>query len=839
MRHSLLLVFIFVIGGLFYWTCALSFSEEESADLNEPTMPLHAAELELPNQADTEEVSRERLELGGPEIPAAGVPEEVAVSQPKLLVRLISGETGEPIAHASVWTYQRNLERRERSMWDVSKNETDPEVLAAEYSEEYFSDVHGHVEVPEIGDNQVFVARKGELFGYSFQFPSQMRVLKMWQDQSLQVKVVDAFHRPIVGMPVCLASVLEERVFPILDSRVLSNQEGIAHIPHLSHWASTRPASRLRVHPLVLLQHPVLAGIPSGNETMTLTLPAMGQVVVVDDVEAKQPGLSVQMAWDANPGTGWHRDARKWNNAEKGVFANTMSDGRSVYPFVGLDMRLVVSVRTERGREQRFGFGWGPRVADEEVLLQMEAADPDRVVQVQVLDESREPIRNQDLLAGYQTGNSHHSGDALYPTDADGVVRIEIDAASYSSWFDATTVLDLQTAPSFDGKPMRGSLALGALLPGVKDLGRLRLDSSQLLISGRVVNEAGEPQQGLMLFASSHYEQYDSFDFAFSKKDGSFVLFGNAHGPEFELEISAEGFLPYHETLLAGSYQTEIVLQKGGQLVGRVLFDPAIPANVFAMRFLADGSTSDPRILGLDDDGTFHAEGLVVSAGRLDLIHEKQATVFASFDFVLPVWNSGATDARLAEIDMRGKVVLAKVRVKNTLGEAIPYARIQGHEERKNQMRGFCNSLGDADLFLPGGDFPALVLAPGMTSQEVRLQGGVQEIVLEEGIEVWLQLDPPPSLPPGVTVKARMESRQWGSRAGATDFDAKGVAMVKLPSTGPFRCLLWLYKEGMSLGKIRTINNPYLEIGESSRETPVMVSVDLEMVSKVLARPMK
>ena len=297
------------------------------------------------------------------------------------------------------------------------------------------------------------------------------------------------------------------------------------------------------------------------------------------------------------------------------------------------------------------------------------------------------------------------------------------------------------------------------------DLGDIIMRARPVRIGGVVLSSRGEPLVGVTVRLLPR-EPKDSLDFAtlfFSytascDDEGRFEFYEVPEEGEFELEAVGSGFAPSRRVpAVDGQVDVVLRLEASLSLVGALIPPAGLNRSMIGVR-ASDNSelplqgTPEMMLEQLREqtkrlrrsivsrtagevalDWTFRIDGLSDQLYTLQITDRKGSRVLLEIDSLRAVGSTDQQDGRLAQIDLRGRVMPIRVEVQNKDGKPIQKGAAAIAGKRVSLERGYLETV------VPAGNGEVVVGAPGMRYGRFELAALPDPIVLEPGIRVRLK----------------------------------------------------------------------------------------------------
>lgn len=719
---------------------------------DEPRSPARDALVAQPVAA----VPARSAAAGGAAESLRTVPIAPTVDGAQVQVRVV-GSNGNPAAGAVVH-YADPSRGDETLRFDVERR------LAAAGTR-LVADAAGIVRWPAIAVERQFwqvVARAGGEFGESWIAkdapPSEVHVLQLRADVAAMVKVLDAQHRPVAGIPVRVTFVGRgERPYDGHDDLGVSDAAGEVPLAHVQLW-SERIEPRGSTLPAMLGLR--LPGVPAAveidaarppAEPIVLFVPPTGAIDVVVRDSYGQPRVDTRI--------GLRRDHAADAVHHERVFETKLDEhGHGSFPIVAL------------GETWHIGFtmsdpnGWrqvaGPRVANERVVVRFEPA-PGPFVTGRLM-------RDGAPASAWGVTISIDAKPASYQprlTDDAGRFRVAVAAA----WLDRRV-----EAIQFDAGEERGSWrGTVQLTAGDHELGDIVLAPIPTLVAGTLVGPGGGPlpantRAGIQRKAPGDTTWQWLGVHLGQKPDGTFHARAEPPTGELRLVVFGDGFAPVVPLpFVAGARDLRIELHAGGslramarigtQIAGHCMEPLLVPDGAGAAEFVVlpfnphlDSRVPGERSFVKDEPLTQQWTWPAVAPGRYRLevwLRGQRAPSLVVPDLVV-VDGERNEDPRCQDLTIAGlQTIVIKVPQVDTVPRASPTAGggfvfvLDGDVTTSR-----CVQLdGPLAFFTAARPLDVLVRVPGHRDRILRGLTADTTVELERGIAVNLRCEPPPA----------------------------------------------------------------------------------------------
>lgn len=518
------------------------------------------------------------------------------------------------------------------------------------------------------------------------------------EEGTVQIQVIGPSGAPAQGVPVVLGFLEEKRVEEI--QQTLTDSDGIATL-----WDASEeiPLQRSYVlgFPFPLKDGPAPHSFTQKEwpqERLLLELPETGRVeisLLSPEGESWPHQERVHLASgiaDANS----DRPIYAKNLANLGVLSQ---QGMALFPHVGLDMELVVSIYRHDWAKWRLSpIEHGPVRAGQVVPFTFRALEWKPVIRMKLFEESGAPVSARTVHVSMVTATARpgsssksKSGPKEYSSAEDGQLEIPITRG----YGNGVHTLFLLTGEQ-DGPLLHTTIQLPDPLPLPWDplekrfdveLGHQTMMAQRLLASGHLHDEEGSPLQGefevhhevLSLHGDFLHSRFDELPGLklIMNEDGSFQCFGISDSKRLHLKIAVKGFLTQKHLIdpRVGDLDFEFLADLG--VVGQIIIPEGFHPEDFLVRYFPKGTAASAYMYGSGEDGVVLEDGSFrigslenQEAGTIGILHMPTMAVVAQFNGVAPQTGTNPTDDRLNPVQLNG-LMTAKVKLKSWNGEWI------------------------------------------------------------------------------------------------------------------------------------------------------------------------
>ncbi len=731
--------------------------ERTAVELEAPVVPERAAETSI----ERSELSRSEVETRSTSVPQTWV------------VRVL--RDGAPAASVEVGWASAEALRRLPADGKAAKLDFTERVRAA--GELARTDQAGELVIPALPSGSRIVAWDGVLLAFHDVKEDQTSpiVLELAVDRTLLVRVLDTSGKPCANVPVLLEVQDGRNVYPWKARTALQGLATFRHIGVGSALDSRSAAGTVSIDaPLAQPEEATFRFQDWPEEPLELRLVEHGSVVVEVVEESGKPvpkfprGVTLSVKREQAAGAVLYGRQR---------IEQEVVDGRARFEPVGLGLTLEASLDARPERDQASTTFAGPIRAGEEVLARLVLPEPKVVLIFRALNDRGEVLTNRRFeseVTRALAGSSISSAPLSYESDGEGRLRIPL----FETWSEGMTLtVVLKHRDPSSGEALEAELDVSREPPpGEMDLGDVVLESPNVLVAGRVIDDAGAPVASAQICVKA-YEQSAgeeprlwSTHYQSAGSDGRFSIPDREISAELRLIATALDFissdpLPFerHERDLV------ITLHRGGALEGSIVPPEGVSASAFRAeafpteigRDLAEDRDRVQRS-SVDGGGGFLLRGL--TAGRVTV-----AVRLAPGDELLleipdveVVDGETMRDPRLQQIELAERVRALSIAVLRPDGRPADggWVHVCGDGDGGDGGEpAFLIENGEALVIGPAEPLELEVNVPGFRIARLLAVESDREVVLEHAFQVRLELDPEVELlPEGTMLQVRLES---------------------------------------------------------------------------------
>lgn len=578
--------------------------------------------------------------------------------------------------------------------------------------------------------------------------------------QGPRVEVRDAQQQPVAGIPVGVWYVpAGDPANSPLHRHLLGRSAANGHVAfdvlrdlvgHITARGEMRPVMLGLALPGFAGSVPIDAARPP-HEPVVLYLPPTGaiDVLVLDAIGRPRAALGVGLGGDPRV------------EGEAAFGARTDAQGRATFAHVVL------------GKRWRIGTGgwaeWqvvdGPVAANERVSVRLQPP-PGPVLRGRLLRD-HVPVASTQVRVEVDGRSAWWETES---TDAEGRFRMPLDPELLGRTCERIEVLVLRTQEegASERARWRGSHTWSV---AEFDLGDVQLAALPLLVAGRLVGADGgaPPESARIQMQAASAQGADPWQWFRASggaqlPTGEFRMLGEAPSHPLRLVVYGRGFVPVApRPFVAGERDVRIELQRGGSVVAKVtvlspiqaqalesVLVPQVPSALYTPTVPFDQSF-DPRVPGqrqFVSDGPLQSHWVwpEVAPGRYRLevhargLHRPVATV----DDIVVVEGERNESPRL-QLDLSGLPVV-ELRVPQAANSPADAARgVAAVLEGDIVGPRFLQLDGPLAWFVAPTPIDLRVRVPGCRDRIVRGVVGVQQVELDPGIPLTLQIEGAPT----------------------------------------------------------------------------------------------
>jgi hypothetical protein len=727
-----------------------------------------------------------------------------------ITITAIDGITHQSMGDAAIYILSVEEWRKERSKLRRNNHARTRVALLHKFGTRFQTDANGVLRIQPPAGSYFASAVKGDYVGIVSQYSDFLNdvEISLRLDRAITARVIDAAGEAVAGVLVAIQSTAGSYVHNRGSQR--TNAQGATTFRDLCTLIDPKQAGQK-----FFLRLDVPTDLASGNEIqrvelteevydaeeIVFTLPEAGGVritILNSKGEISDEGGSVSLSL---------AESISGSPANFHLVEDVI-DGVAEFPFVGLGTSLLVEYQVKDGGNGDGIELVGPLQAGEWIAASITKTDWPYLTGV-LLDPDGNPWVESNFRLTvervYRMGQSNYGSNLK--TDSEGRFRYDLPqstpnrmpksqrgvaTADISGYGKCEASFDFPTEP----------------LPGENDVGVFILSKSHLLISGRVLDEEGnpiptalveiqykkkkEPATGTSLRLSSRQRSIEGK----VKRNGEFGIFGEIpDASQYTLQIKADGYQTLTQEITLGQEGLVFRLVDAGVLMGSILLDPGIDHGLFRIQFQQKGkryerisiqATDNPNLLQLRSEGKSDAPYSLEIETRLG-----DELLMLDNLFLTP--GEELRPPELQPLDLRGKLIQIHIALQDLKGN-----RIRGNLsiEKERGSAGMGVNGGGATL-LSTNPYDKIVLSSeGYISKTILNVTTDQVVTLEKAMKV------------SVTVPAQFLSyREMGlylsvlskeprTRLAVGEFDKSGRVDFSVPSMGVYEFELKLMDGG-------------------------------------------
>ena len=666
----------------------------------------------------------------------------------------------------------------------------------------------GVVLVPRPGGVATLVCKTEDLGGTLLVRASgpHERTLRLRPDPPLQVRVVGTDGEPRGRVPVALRRLVNGATRNLVVAET-DPVGGLARLLHPRTSLDADPGGVARVGLALPLREPVevRTGDLVSPDPIELVIPETGSLeVLLHDAEGLpflgRASVSVTASRDADEGSA--------PPTAKGTGSELLTrQGHALFHHVGLRLSLEIRVRPEATYRPLVRHYVGPTNPGERITIPLVVSELATAVLGRVVGPDGAPwdgtraegAGEMEWLLAVSSGRGAVRARGALETDEAGSFELVLP----DGWPGGGGFLELSTVEAESRHRLSARVALPDVLPaGPHDLGAMRLSLPPVLASGRVIDDQGRPVaraeirvDALLGPGSSRWLDRPEL-VSWCDEDGAFVIRGTVPGSRVGLTARhPEHAMGERLECDVGTSDVLLELESSGEVEGRLLLDPDVPASFFSATAYLGGPEGRIHAGELAADGGFRIRGLSSGEYRVFVGLKDEEGTAEVFDGV--VVRPGATN-RIGSVDLRGRVSVIVLEVEDAEGTAPARGIVRRRAPEARSFEGRIEHLhaGRIELATLHSHLDLSVAAPGHRTRVLEDVVGDTRVVLEAAPRVRLVLeDGLPYLDAnerlGVVLERRGGVRSWGS--GILPFDERGMAepFVEEPGLYDVRVLFW------------------------------------------------
>jgi hypothetical protein len=745
-----------------------------------------------------------------------------------ITVRLVWKESGEPIPGAELFFI--NKEMVEKAEQEVMWLDEDG---IFEYGRKFVANEKGECRIPAITSEWATIlgiteGGRGRKTLHSNPSESPF-ILKLRKEKAVKVQCFKSDGTPAAGIKVMLSVVGENMFSTYTFGMETADKNGLAKI-RIPRFVDSDES--IQVSPLVVgVETESLKfdanKIPEGISTLTIPPSAPVAVEVFDEhnnpvIDPLEVSLRQFSEEEQNQGLRFYisKTNSSFEQTEK------TSNGRCVFPYVGLNQKLeaTASIPPATGSSQAVGFSSSTPDTEGVIRLSPNLLYPE--IKFRVVDIEGTPIKSHTFSNDFVSRGEHGTSSSSFrstKTDSNGNSSYVLEKTR-SEWTSRTLTL---TSSSTETPSYVVTIDLSQeLLPGLHDIGNVLAVQNEVLLSGRVLSEMGNPLEDVSCTVlrknarsvggppRPRIQASTQTD-----KEGYFTVFGDAKRGEYYVEVQQMapfseandvGFLSKSIPFTPGQRDLEIVLEQGCSLKGNILLDEGIDVlhlNIKLERPSSNGNGQEIRRVHLLGN-EFVSSQVRPGIGKISigLDSEKEPLIeIPDLFFEKGVQNQ---DPRLKDIDLRGKIHKLSLGVLDIDGTPVPKPHVvrsdmegsSGSRRRIDDRIQLLSSTPTVDLEVSAKNF--------RTKKFFGVRDG-QDLVLSSGIKIELRIIGHERVNKEVSFTAyisQKEKNDEGSLAFGFGLpihspDENGVVQITVEEPGSYEATIWVSLESEFFGR--------------------------------------
>ena len=646
----------------------------------------------------------------------------------------------------------------------------------------------GRVRVARLVANSRVVACHPSYCGWTWlqdEAPSEVRI-ELRPAKPLRLRVVDGAGRPRAQVPIEMTEATRER--ELIAAGIRSGDDGTVELHPFEVVPPTHGQNPALIR--VALAVPLLERV-SGSERLVdprhppdepieLKLPPSG-TLAVRVVDGGGSPLRDASGW-FEAGTveqGDARDPRRQIALTRRLRGRIpLTDGAGELTPVGLGLTFELGAYCV-GHGGKSLVVAGPRTDGERVDVELPQPFESPTVSGRLVDAGGRPCANVRMLVEFTrigTGSFDRERDPSSggETDIEGRFRVSREPTRERSTLLRFTVYDAETSWG-----MRGERQVDASTGGSLDLGDVTVEALGVLAAGLVVDRRGVPVEAALVNVSARppgpWRGRDGFFTVFglggvSGADGRFEIRGPVGNEELLLEASSSFHHAEGQVEAApGARDVRIVVTRPRRIEVATRLDESVPPSAIRIQTRSDDHAPWRWEIPLLPDGTRSVEVGDVSSTDLRFVArglERDLIELLVVPHVVLSDDASPPDPRLSPADLRGRLVVTRLRVVDGDGRPVAGARaslwseprdgsgdaafdaaeIDAHSDLVSRnYRGSPPSFeatadGEVDLVASSAGLAVELSAPGFLPQHLSTTAGGRDVVLFRSASVRLEV---------------------------------------------------------------------------------------------------
>ncbi len=674
-------------------------------------------------------------------------------AQAGAVVRVVLGDTDQPIANAEVWFVREDAGRAAQSAHAADRPPRAQSDWPRAFGQVARSDAAGQIRLPAQRTTWLVAAQREGLFAYDQTNGRRPLVLRLLPDETLTVIARHGDGRPAPGVDVAvLQSPRRGKARVIAVDAV--GADGHLVVPHfqlLRRAPERNPDAEVFAALLAVPGNlPVVAefaGRPAPGEPVVLVVPPLAALSVRLVDHRGTPLLTAAELWVAPdpPVTPDRRalpydaDSQCTRTLKKEVGTQWL---QVPIAMAGASLRLAPTFPNEAGVAQTVTL---PPEAGGHLQFDLPLGPQQLVLAGRLCDAAGKPLggaqpstalwvreRDASRIAIATTDDGHF--DCVLHAQADGIPRWLVLRSSGS---DSDSETNATAGARIALPPLQGGQRI--------ELGDVRLAPLPPLVRGRVVDDRGEPIVGATLALSQQqppdprqpnrerWRAIRAFT-ATSADDGSFALFGDLPPGTLRLSASADGHFGASAPLLVAGSELVLHLDRHGVLRGRAVLPPWLgDSGIAQLQVQADGERASRSVsLRRRRGGRFAVGELHTGAYTVSVVVRNlpDPLLVVPGVYVRPGDNE---DARL-DLDLTQLLFRHRLRAVDAAGQPLaidsPLLAKLHHSDGSVVDTGFRWQRGRAEIVSTSALLELIAFAPGCAPQRLALPPGDHDVYL-------------------------------------------------------------------------------------------------------------
>jgi hypothetical protein len=715
---------------------------------------------------------------------AGGAPHTGRRATDGLLVRVIDGESGAPVAGAEVmWLLPEQWIHR-RSSYGLHFSQ------ARQSAPRIPTEEDGFAVLPHINGPFWLAACTAEASQSVWFFPGAQPpplTIQLLSEVQQAVRVEDLNGRPVAGATVGLL------IGEVLLAQATTDADGTALLRDLQTVRST--SARPREYAIGLTgpfsseqRIPYQFDAPPA-EPPVLRMEPWGEVEILmqDQDGMPLPGtLPVQLRLD-DPTLGRSK-------VEDVANASTLTapNGQVIFSHVPLNRSWQAAHPRAQFRDPLITRFAGPRVAGERVTAILQFSEENPWITLRVTTPDGEAAPGLRVIAQYTIdrgagGGRSGSGESSSTLDADSRLEFEAwnEGPDSKRHAPAQRLVELTAVDPRSGAAWSAELPVPAMLDaGRHDLGEVRMLPTPVLVEGRLLTRSGQPVKERIMVSiharNSQGEWLPTPIHARSDEEGRFRMEGRLPPGEFRvtawLRNGSRSDVPFE----LGATGVELVFDSIETLKGKVLLDAEVPQRSLLLVLRPEALQ---RAAMIEENGAWTMDAPPDGVYSLFVMEARSHRVLWTVDKL--TFKAGMpTDRKVLHLDLRGKFKPISIHVTDSDGQPIDEWEILFPEVEIQVWHGMKGAT-PAVVLIVDKPLDFSLRAAGYLNLAVHGVRTDQRIVLQQGIAVRVAIVAPSPLPTELEFVVLLYD-ETGNQRGAAYLDAAGTGIVWLPQADTY-----------------------------------------------------